>query len=158
MDDAIVAAETARHQLLEDDGDAEGREHRVEHVATDEMHDHGLEQHEAERVERERRDRHAEQRRQAGFGAEHGDEAAEHDELALADIDDVGHAPDQRHAVGGEREQGADQHPVDQKLERERRRLVQNEQIADHRPRASPALGPKGRAMLTKASARRRLL
>ena len=133
-DDAVVAAEAARHQLLEHDGDAEGRQHRVEHVAADEMHDHRLEQHDAERVEQNRRDRHGEQRRQARFGREHGDEAAEHDELALADIDDIGHAPDERHAVGGEREHGADQNAVDQELKPDRRRLVQNEQIADHRP------------------------
>ena len=44
----------ARHQLLHDDGDAEGRQHRVEHVAAHEMHDHGPEQDPAERIERQR--------------------------------------------------------------------------------------------------------
>lgn len=63
----------------------------------------------AERIERSGGDKHGEQRRRPRLDWEHGDEAAEHDELGLAHIDDVGHAPDERHAVGGKREHGADQ-------------------------------------------------
>ncbi len=88
-----------------------------------EMHDHRLEQHPAEHIERGGRDRNGDQRRQALLDAQHRDEAAEHDELALGDVDDIGDAPHQRHAVGGEREHGADKDAVDQKLEPERRRL-----------------------------------
>ena len=35
LDDAVGTAEYASHQLLQDDGDAEGGEHRIEHVAAD---------------------------------------------------------------------------------------------------------------------------
>ena len=53
-----------------------------------------------------------------------GDEAAQHDELALDDVDDVHHAPDQRHAVGRDGEDGADHQPVQQELEDEERRVA----------------------------------
>ena len=54
---------------------------------------------------------------------------AEEDELALADIDDVHDAPDQRHAIGGQREDRADEQAIDQKLERQRRRLDQDRNV-----------------------------
>ena len=123
------------------------------------MHDHGLEQDPAEPIEGDRRDRHGKQRRHALLDAQHRDEAAQHDEFALADIDDVGDAPDQRHAVSGEREHGADQDAVDEELEPERRRLEQNEEIGDHVPRAMrPRMRLSPTLMLTKREARRRPL
>ena len=51
-----------------------------------------------------------------------GDIAADHDEIALRQVLDVHHAPHQREAIGGEREDRADQHAVDQQAEIEDRR------------------------------------
>ena len=123
------------------------------------MHDHGPEQDPAEPIEGERRDRHGKQRRHALLSAQHRDETAQHDELALANIDDVGDSPDQRHAVSGKCEHGADQDAVDEELEPERRRLEQNEEIGNHVPRAMrPRMRLSPTLMLTKREARRRPL
>ena len=54
-----------------------------------------------------------------------GDVTAEHDELALRNVDQIHDAPDKRHSIGRERENGADQEPIDQQLHRQYRRVEQ---------------------------------
>jgi hypothetical protein len=83
----------------------------------------------AEDEERGSGDRHAEHRMDAGIGDVERDVAAEHDEIALRDVDDLHDAPDQRHAIGRQAIDRADQHAVDQKLQGERRRLPEDEEV-----------------------------
>ena len=76
------------------------------------------------KVEDDRRHRHAPERAHTPEGELVRNEAAQHDELALDDVDDVHHAPDQRHAIGRDGEDGADHQPVQQQLEDEERRVA----------------------------------
>ena len=62
-------------------------------------------------------DQHGERQRDAGLRREHRRHAAEHDELALGEIDDVGGVVDQREAERDQRIDGANRQPRENKLQ-----------------------------------------
>ncbi len=127
-----VAGEHRVHQLLQQDRQAEGGQQRDEQVAVDHAEHHQPVERPADEEQHDRRDHHPEQRMDAVPEQDHGDIAAEHDELALGDVDDVHHAPDQRHAVGGEREDRPHQQAIDDQVGADHRRLEQKHKIIDH--------------------------
>ena len=66
-------------------------------------------------------DSHGDGQRQEGIDAQLGEQeidgiAAQHDEGAMGEIDDVEHAPDQRHAERHQAVEPAEQDPVDEDL------------------------------------------
>jgi hypothetical protein len=58
-------------------------------------------------------------------GCDEGDIAAHDDEVALGQVLDVGHAPDQRQPIGDQSEDRADQDAVQQQLHVQQRRDVE---------------------------------
>ena len=140
-----VGAEAQVHQLAQQDAEAEGGEQRDEEVALDDAEDHEPVGQPAHDEQHDHGGGDAEKGRQSGARDIEGDVAAEHDEFALADIDDVHDAPDQGEAVGGEREDGADQHAVDQQLHRQRRGLDQERQIVHRWDGSLPPRDEDGR-------------
>ncbi len=124
-----IGAEDDVHQLIEDDGDPERRQQRDEQIAFDDAEDDDAIAEPAQRKQRDCPGRHAEQGMKSGLRHGDGDIAAQDDEGALADIDDVHDPPDQRHAIGRQRKDGADEHAIDQKLKRQRRRLDEEGQV-----------------------------
>ncbi len=132
IDRADIRAEERVRKLLDQDRQAEGGEDGNEDVAVDDAKDDGTVDQPADAEHHRRRQRQPEKRRQAPLHGDEGDVTAEHDEFALHDIDDVEYAPDQRHAIGGEREDRADQKPVQDDVERERRVLDEKRQVIEH--------------------------
>ena len=60
------------------------------------------------------------------------DVAAKHDQFALHDIDDVEHAPDERHAISRQRKNRTGEQSVQHNVESERRVLNQKKKIISH--------------------------
>ena len=61
-----------------------------------------------------------------------GDVTPGDDEIALGQVLDIHHPPHQRQSVGGQREQGADHHPVDDDLYVDNRELEQQGKVSQY--------------------------
>ena len=112
-----IGAKTPEHGIAQQQRQPEGAEdlgqHRPLHHAADqpEIDD------DAERRQHQRRHRRADERADAEHRPHHErDIHAEHDEIAMGEVDDVHHAPDQGEAGREQRVDGAEQQPADDHL------------------------------------------
>src|SRR6185312_1775815 len=92
-----------RDEADEQQAQAPGREHGVDDAAVKETHDESLDDEPDDADHDRRHHQHGEVDVDAGFGAGNRRVAAEHDELAMGEVDDAHHAED-------DRQPGADQH------------------------------------------------
>ena len=130
-----------RHEIVEDEVEAEGQRHRREHRRVDDAVDHQKLGRVAEEKQQERDRGQRQQRGNAvAVPGEEREIAAENDQRAVQHVDDVEHAPHQRKA---DREAGVEraQHdPVHQRL-----------QIPHRAPRSRPSLATERRRVPERA-------
>src|SRR5919106_3263326 len=107
-----VGAEQFVGELLQHDTQTESRQDRDEQVFVDDPVNHAFIENPTEEEQQHGREGDTEQRMDSSRVQKKSGIAAEHDELALGDVDDVHYAPNQSHAVGSERENRPDQHSV----------------------------------------------
>ena len=117
------------HQLLQQDTDTESRQDRNEKVLLHYPADNHPVGQPADQVQHHECHRDANKRGDAPTEEQIGDEATEHDVLALADVDDIHHTPYQCHAVGHQGENRSNQQAVYEQLHRKNRRVKQDLQV-----------------------------
>jgi hypothetical protein len=94
-----IGAEPPEHRVAQQQRQPEGAENLRQHRPLHDGADQAEIDHDAERREHNRRQRRADQRAGAEQREHHErDIHPEHDEIAMGEIDDVHHAPDQRQA------------------------------------------------------------
>jgi hypothetical protein len=120
-----VRAEIPEHGVAQQQREAEGAEDLRQHRPLHDVADQREIDDDAERREHQHGERRAEQRPSSQERVR--DESyvhAEHDEIAMREVDDVHHAPDQREARGEQRVHRAQQQSADDHLnDNERHRL-----------------------------------
>src|SRR6185312_5330 len=99
-------AEDERDQADEQQAQAPGGEHGVDDAAVEEAHDEPLDDKPDDADHDRRHHQHGDIDVDAGLGAGDGRIAAEHDELAMGEIDHAHHAEDDRQPGADEREEG----------------------------------------------------
>ena len=137
-----VGAEVPERRVAQQQRQAERAEDLRQHrPAHDVAHEQEIAEH-ADGGEDQRRDRH----RGRGPAAEHrphdeGRVHRQHDEVAMGEVDDVHHAPDQRQPGGEQGVDGADQQAADDDLEEDGGHGARRCVACGRGPR--PVLGPR---------------
>ena len=112
-----VGAEAPEHGVAQQQREPEGAEDLRQHRPFHDVADQPEIDDDAERRQHQRRDRRADERSDAEHRPDHErDVHAEHDEIAMGEIDDVHHAPDQREAGREQRVDRAEQQAADDHL------------------------------------------
>src|SRR6185437_2739860 len=120
IDRAHIGAEGELGEIGQDDLQPEGDQQRVEQSRADDEIEHEALQPIAEHEHHRHGDRQRGERIDSQAGEKEIDAiAAQHDERAMRKIDDVEHAPNQRHAERHEAIETAQEHAVDEELQEE---------------------------------------
>ncbi len=113
-----IGAEDPERRITQQQGEAEGRENLGDHRPAHDVANEAEIDDEAEEKEQERRARAERERPAVQIGHhDEGDIHTDHDELAMGEIDDVHHPPDQRQPGREQRIDGADQEADDDDLQ-----------------------------------------
>ncbi|MNT44563.1 hypothetical protein D3C72_1810950 [compost metagenome] len=124
--------------MLQHDAQAEGGQHRDKEIALDQPEDDDTVEPPPDCIHRRRGKRNRQRRGHALADKPDHHIAAQHHQLALRHVDQVHHAPDQRHAIGGQRKDRAGQQAIHHELRIQLGALEQHRQVGHLHHAARP--------------------